>query len=119
MLKKNVSDCLKKIHDRFNPRVLETVNDSQLMLVKVEGDDIPWHFHAFDEAFWVLNGSITVFTRDETVTLNTGEFLKIPAGVEHRIESLEVTELLLIEASEFEHTGNVKSAITKSQFAKV
>ena len=36
-----------------------------------------------DELFLVVKGHLTMHLRDKTVTINPGEFIVIPKGVEH------------------------------------
>lgn len=116
MEKANIHECLNTFDDLFSPKKLAEINDTVLFLVKVQGDDIPWHSHQGDEAFWVLSGEITVYLPDQEIQLASGEFLKIPAGVEHRISANVISELLLVEASEFKHTGEVETKVTKAIF---
>ena len=50
--------------------------------------EIPWHFHHnVQDTFYVLEGAITVSTRDPeaSVTLQPGETFAAPAGQPHRV----------------------------------
>ncbi len=47
--------------------------------------DFVWHSHPkTDEAFLVVHGQLRIDFRDGSVTLNSGEMLVVPKGVEHR-----------------------------------
>lgn len=112
-----IADCFALFNELFAPQVLLQINDSKLMLVKIKGDEIPWHSHVQgDELFWVLSGRIVVWTREGTITLNSGELYKVPKGVEHRVTATELAKVVLIESNTFLHTGSVKSDITKITF---
>ena len=48
-----------------------------------EGAGPPPHTHAWDEAYYVLEGQIDVLTGDRMQTLSAGEFVFIPGGTPH------------------------------------
>jgi len=48
--------------------------------------------------------------RDRLVTLNPGELLVVPAGVEHRTMAAEEAEVLCFEPAGVRNTGNVLDA---------
>ena len=45
----------------------------------------PLHHHAFDEAFYVLGGELTLQLGEEVVTQRAGEFAFAPGGVHHAV----------------------------------
>jgi mannose-6-phosphate isomerase-like protein (cupin superfamily) len=103
--------------DTFTPKVLLDVNDSRIMLVKIIGDKIPWHSHANeDELFWVMKGNIIVHTRTESVHLRSGELYMVAKGIEHKVTTNELAQVLLIESKSFKHTGVTESDITQDAF---
>ena len=56
-----------------------------------------WHSHDDqDETFLVLSGRLVVQLRTGDVTLDAGEMLVVPRGVEHRPVAEEEVHLLLI-----------------------
>ncbi|MBB1439234.1 cupin domain-containing protein [Shewanella sp. SG41-4] len=115
--KLNVSDCFDMFSDTFTPKVLLDVNDSRIMLVKIIGDKIPWHSHANeDELFWVMKGNIIVHTRTESVHLRSGELYMVAKGIEHKVTTNELAQVLLIESKSFKHTGVTESDITQDAF---
>lgn len=115
----NIKEGLASFGELYTPKHIATVNDTQLMLVKVEGDKVPWHTHSRDEGFMVYRGCIRILTRSKEYVLGKGEFMTIPAGIEHRIVSLDLSEVILFEASDFKHTGNVTVDITKDTFGNL
>jgi mannose-6-phosphate isomerase-like protein (cupin superfamily) len=43
----------------------------------------PLHHHAFDEAFYVLEGELTFTVEDDEVVAGPGTFVLVPPGVHH------------------------------------
>ena len=67
-----------------------------------------WHHHEEeDELFYVVKGSFDMELRDKTITINAGEFIIIPKGVEHRPNAPEEVEVLLFEPAQTLNTGNI------------
>jgi mannose-6-phosphate isomerase-like protein (cupin superfamily) len=48
------------------------------------------------------------------MTLEKGDLFVVPGNVNHRVFSSEECLIMLIETKTTEHTGNVKSSITRS-----
>jgi mannose-6-phosphate isomerase-like protein (cupin superfamily) len=59
------------------------------------GHMTPLHVHDEDEAYHVVEGSVTIHAGDETVQLEAGESYLVPAGVPHthRAESAQLRYL--------------------------
>jgi mannose-6-phosphate isomerase-like protein (cupin superfamily) len=53
------------------------------------------------------------------VTLNAGEFLIVPRGVEHRPVAEQEVEVLLFEPAEIKHTGDVESELTVHAYERI
>ena len=63
-----------------------------------EPGGVVWHSHAdTDEAFIVIEGTLEIEFRDRTVTLNAGEMIVVPRGVEHRPIAREECKIMLLE----------------------
>jgi quercetin dioxygenase-like cupin family protein len=87
------------------------------MVVKCEGDKVPWHTHADeDEMFLVVDGVLEIQERGSSVTLHAGEFYIVERGIEHRVVPHGLVKLILFEPASIEHTGGVDSEITKKSF---
>jgi quercetin dioxygenase-like cupin family protein len=70
-----------------------------------KGDMPPLHIHEReDEAFYVLEGRMTVFVADWMIELEAGESAFAPRGVPHvyRVESNEARWLALVSPAGFE-----------------
>ena len=115
----NVGEKLTGFDDRWNPRIVADLNDSHVKLVKVQGEFV-WHQHADeDELFLVLRGTLVIELRDGSVTLEPGEMVVIPKGVEHRPVAAEEVHLMLIEPKGIRHTGDVQSELTVHEYSRI
>jgi mannose-6-phosphate isomerase-like protein (cupin superfamily) len=107
MKKINLADKLSSFNDHFNPRIVGELNGQQVKLVKFQGEFI-WHHHDHeDELFYVVNGSFDMQFREKIVTVNAGEFLIVPKGVEHKPVAKEEVSIMLFEPATTLNTGNV------------
>ena len=92
--------------DHWRPRVAAQLNGQDVRLVKVQGV-FPWHSHAeADEMFLVWKGRFRVEFRDRIETLDPGQFIVVPRGLEHRTAADEEAEVLIFEPSEVINTGD-------------
>lgn len=106
LLKVNLADKLAKIEDHFRPAIVGQVAACHVKLVKFAGDFV-WHSHPDeDEMFLVLEGSFTMRLRDGDVSLSQGEFLIVPAGVEHMPVAEAEVSVLLFEPASTVNTGD-------------
>jgi len=113
----NINKCFELFEDTFSPKIVGILNGQLVMVVRCEGDKVPWHIHENeDEMFFVIDGVLDVHEKDSNTTLNSGEFYIVKRGIEHRVVPQGHVKLLLFEPSSIEHTGNAKSEITLKQF---
>ena len=116
----NIDHSFRRFDDLFSPKVISELNGQHVKLVRAEGDKVPWHTHDDeDELFWVLEGSLEVMTRDETVTIGPGEFTVVPRGVEHKVVPIGHVRLVLFEPAGIAHTGRVQSEITLDEHERL
>jgi mannose-6-phosphate isomerase-like protein (cupin superfamily) len=57
--------------------------------------------------FMAVRGSFELEFRDRKVTVNPGEFIIVPRGVEHRPVAAEEVEVMLFEPANILNTGNI------------
>lgn len=115
MEKINVAEKLSSFNDYFNPRIAGELNGQQIKLVKFKGEFV-WHHHDNeDELFYVVKGSFDMLMRDKTITVNEGEFIIMPRGVEHKPVAKEEVEIILFEPATTLNTGNVENEFTRKQ----
>ena len=96
--------------DHWRPRVAAQLNGQDVRLVKVQGV-FPWHSHAdAEEMFLVWKGRFRVEFRDRIETLEPGQFIVVPRGVEHRTAADEEAEVMIFEPSEVINTGDAPTS---------
>jgi mannose-6-phosphate isomerase-like protein (cupin superfamily) len=94
--------------DYWRPKTIAALNGQEVKLVKVRGE-FPWHHHEHeDEFFMVWRGRFRVEFRDRVVTLEAGECVVVPRGIEHRTCADDETCILCFEPAGTVNTGNVK-----------
>jgi quercetin dioxygenase-like cupin family protein len=116
----NIDRCFEGFSDTFSPKIVGELNNQLVMVVRCEGDKVPWHSHdGEDEMFYVLEGTLEVQERDSTVMVQAGEFTIVERGTEHRVVPHGHVKLLLFEPGTIEHTGKVDAEITKTNFDRL
>ncbi|MFZ6181233.1 cupin domain-containing protein [Nannocystis pusilla] len=107
-----LADALASFGDHWAPRVVATLNDYEVKVVKAKGDFV-WHSHAdTDELFLVVKGRLQIALRDRVLELGPGELVVVPRGVEHRPSAPEEVELLLLEPRGVVNTGDAGGPLT-------
>jgi len=113
----NLEKCFELFQDTYSPKIVGELNGQYVMLVRCEGDKVPWHIHDNeDEMFFVLAGILEVQERNKNTIVQTGEFYIVPKGTEHRVLPQNHVKLMLFEPAGIKHTGKVTSEITKKKF---
>ncbi len=112
MEKVNLADKFDLFQEHWSPKIAGELNDSYLKLVKLKGEFV-WHHHeAEDELFLVVKGRLVIKLRDRDISLDEGEFVIIPRGVEHCPVAEEEVHVLLLEPKSTVNTGNVENERT-------
>jgi mannose-6-phosphate isomerase-like protein (cupin superfamily) len=58
--KVNLDQQFERFHDHWSPKIVATVNDDDVKLVKLQGEFV-WHQHQdTDELFLVIDGQLPV-----------------------------------------------------------
>jgi len=92
-------------HKWYN-QTLCRVNDSVVRMGIVEGE-YHWHQHDdLDEFFYVVEGQFLIDLEGRTVTLDGGQGLVVPKGVQHRTRALRRTVILMVEGAGIVPTGD-------------
>jgi len=109
----NLDDAFDAFDETWAPRLAAELNGQAVKLAKADGEFV-WHDHDdADELFLVHEGRLRIeFRDDEAAVLGPGEFLVVPAGVEHRPVAEEPTELVLFEPAGTENTGDAESELS-------
>lgn len=102
----NLWEKFSRFSDQWSPRVVAELNDYQVKLARLEGEFI-WHKHEdTDEMFFIVSGRLEIAFRDHSVTLNEGELLVVPKGVEHLPRAATECLVMLIEPRGVINTGD-------------
>ena len=108
----NIREKLATFDAHWEPKVVGQLNGQHVRLAKFQGEFV-WHAHENeDELFFVISGSFEMLFRERTVTVNAGEFLIVPRGVEHCPRAEVEVEVLLFEPAATMNTGNTGGART-------
>ncbi len=119
MEKVNLAEKFSLFSDYKSPKIVGELNGQYVKLVKLKGPFI-WHHHdGEDELFYVVKGSFDMELREKTITINEGEFIIVPRGVEHRPNAKEEVQVLLFEPATTLNTGNVENEITIRELEKI
>lgn len=106
-MKVNIAEKLALFSAHWSPKLVAQVNDTDVKLVKVQGEFV-WHHHdTADELFLVLKGRLLMQFRDREEWIDEGEFIVVPRGVEHRPVAPQEVHIMLIEPRDTLNTGNV------------
>ncbi|MBF9254004.1 cupin domain-containing protein [Pontibacter sp. 172403-2] len=106
--KVNLAEKFGLFSDHWNPRIIGELNGQHVKIAKFLGP-FEWHHHAHeDEFFLVIKGRFELHLRDKVVTLNPGEFIIVPRGVEHKPVASEEAEVLMFEPAGTVNTGNLE-----------
>ena len=92
--------------------LIAKMNNYEFKIVKFKGDFV-WHSHPdTDETFIIIEGTLVMNFRNKVETINAGEMIVIPKGVEHKPSSENGYKAILIEPEGVPNTGNVQSEMT-------
>jgi mannose-6-phosphate isomerase-like protein (cupin superfamily) len=112
MDKVNLSQKFALFTSYWTPKVVGEMNGHHVKVVKFQGAFV-WHHHEHeDELFLVHRGRFTMEFRDRHVSVEEGELIIVPRGIEHRPVADEEVEVLLFEPASTLNTGDVRSELT-------
>ncbi len=103
----NLAQKLALFDTHWDPHVVGTYNNNDVMVVKFKGE-FPYHKHdTTDDFFLVLEGEVMMDYEDhDPVTFRTGEMVIVPAGVTHRPRAEHEVKVLLIEPKGEPNSGD-------------
>jgi mannose-6-phosphate isomerase-like protein (cupin superfamily) len=105
--KVNLEERFGRFDDLWSPKIVGTVNDYDLKLVKVRGEFV-WHQHDdTDEFFLVTKGQLRIQLEGRAgVVLEPGEFFVVPRGLRHCPVAEVETQVILLEPRGTVNTGD-------------
>jgi len=116
----NLSKKYELFNELWTPKIIGELNDQFIKIAKVK-DKFVWHSHENeDELFIVQKGTLYIDFKDKTETINPGEMIIVPKGVEHRPRTNgEEVYIMLIEPKSTKHTGNVIDKKTVTDLERI
>ena len=116
----NLGQKLASFAEHWHPKLIDTIDDYEIKVVKLMGDFI-WHRHAeADELFLVLKGALRMDFRDRQVPVAAGEMIVVPRGVEHKPYAEQECEILLLERRGVVNTGDAPAgALTRGPLERI
>lgn len=98
--------------ERWSPKLVATLNDHDVKLVRIQGEFV-WHTHEdTDELFLVVEGELTIQLRDRDVVLSAGQLFVVPRGVEHCPRAEREVRAVLMETAGTVNTGETGGDLT-------
>lgn len=103
----NLAEKLGLISTHWDPKVVASYNDNDVMLVKFQGE-FPFHKHdTTDDFFLVIEGEVTMDLEGaDSIVFGPGEIFIVPKGVVHRPRAEREAKVLLIEPKGEPNSGD-------------
>ena len=102
----NLDRISKQLKKAWTPINVEIVYGFVLRIAKFKGA-YNWHKHEDeDQLFIVFKGQIKIQTKKRDITLEEGEGVKIPKGIEHCPVSLKPSIVLMFEPLKLKSKGD-------------
>lgn len=119
MQKISLREGFASFAEHWSPRIAAEVSGHEVRFAKLLGA-FDWHRHDdADEMFLVHRGRLRMELRDRVITLEAGEMLVVPAGVEHRPVAEEEVEVVVIEPAGTRNTGNLENERTLAELKRL
>lgn len=110
--KVNLNSKLSTFSEHWSPKIVGELNNQLVKIAKLKGE-FPVHKHENeDELFYVIDGTLFIELENKTIELNTGEFVIIPKGTNHKPYAPEEVKVMLFEPSSTLNTGNIENDFT-------
>ncbi|XVJ68171.1 MAG: cupin domain-containing protein [Lacibacter sp.] len=112
MQKVNLAEKFSMFTEHWSPKIAGELNGQQVKLVKFQGEFVYHHHAEEDELFYVVKGSFDMHFADKVITINEGEFIIIPRGVEHKPVAKDEVQVMLFEPASTLNTGHTENEKT-------
>ena len=117
--KVSLNSKLKTFNEYWTPKIVGELNNQLIKIAKFKGEFVMHKHEQEDELFYVIDGKLFIELRDKTLELDTGEFVIIPKGIEHKPYAPEEVSVMLFEPLTTLNTGNTTSEFTISDLDKI
>jgi mannose-6-phosphate isomerase-like protein (cupin superfamily) len=117
--KVNVQSKLNTFNEYWTPKIVGKLNNQFVKIAKFKGEFIMHKHEKEDELFYVINGKLFIDLIDKTLELNSGEFVIIPKGTDHKPYAKEEVSVMLFEPASTLNTGNTINDLTVNNLDKI
>ena len=85
----NLKDAFLSLDNYFSPRIIGEVNDQYIKVVKINGQEVPWHNHENeDELFYIVEGSLLMEIEcNEDFIMGKGDFYVV-VNRQHKVDKI-------------------------------
>lgn len=115
----NLESKLETFDEYWIPKIVGELNNQFVKIAKFKGDFVMHKHEHEDELFYVIDGKLFIELIDKTLELNSGEFVIIPKGIEHKPYAPKEVSVMLFEPATTLNTGNTKNELTVSDLDKI
>lgn len=117
--KVNINSKLETFSEYWVPKIVGELNNQFVKIAKFKGEFVMHKHEQEDELFYVINGKLFIDLTYKTLELDTGEFVIIPKGTEHKPYAPEEVSVMLFEPATTLNTGNTINELTVSDLDKI
>ena len=117
--KVNLKSKLKTFNEYWTPKIVGELNNQFVKIAKFKGEFVMHKHEQEDELFYVIDGKLFIELIDKTLELNSGEFVIIPKGIEHKPYAFDEVSVMLFEPATTLNTGNTTNELTVSDLDKI
>ena len=108
----NIKQKFSKFSEYWSPKVLAEMNDYEFKIARIKGEFI-WHNHTeTDEVFIVIEGSMKILLKGETIHLSKGDLYVVPKGIYHKPVAEKECKIMLVELKGTKNTGSETNKFT-------
>jgi len=102
----NIKQKFSKFSEYWSPKVLAEMNDYEFKIARIKGEFI-WHNHnETDEVFIVIEGTMKILLKGETIQLSKGDLYVVPKGIDHKPVAEKECKVMLVELKGTKNTGS-------------
>jgi quercetin dioxygenase-like cupin family protein len=112
----NLKGAFVNMDNLFSPKITGEVNDQYIKVLKIKGQEVPWHnYENEEELCYIIDGQLLIEVENQLgFTMEKGYLFAVKKGTNHRVSSKAECLIMLIEPKTTKHTGKVKSTISRS-----
>ena len=108
----NIKQKFSKFSEYWSPKVLAEMNDYEFKIARIKGEFI-WHKHTeTDEVFIIIEGSMKILLKGETIQLFEGDLYVVPKGIDHKPVAEKECKVMLVELKGTKNTGSETHKLT-------